>query len=295
MNDKTSKSQDHVWFYMHGMFDVKAGPISERELSELIKDRTIKAKTKIFSPTRTQNQIVYAESIPGIKKLLDRIASEKAQAEEKAKLAEAERIAQERKELKERLDAQVEAKRQQRAPAGRPPTITQPNPVHVPMAREDAKTQTIIIQQSAFHPQRIIVLIASLAGMVGIFLPWIQAPIFGSMTGTAGTDGWIMLGFFLPTFAVTLTPDWSRKISFWRSFVACFFLMLNIAFSGWKIWTFWEEQNKPKESGLEEAFSNAVQLGPGLFVILFAAIVAFALLISFPEGKRHLTQIVGQE
>ena len=45
----------------------------------------------------------------------------------------------------------------------------------------------------SLHGQRVAAAVAATGGLLGSFLPWINAPVIGSVTGTAGSDGWVTM------------------------------------------------------------------------------------------------------
>ena len=72
--------------------------------------------------------------------------------------------------------------------------------LHAPQMRptpEKGKGDPDMLRQLPIHKQRIVILSAAAAGMLGTFLPWVHVPILGSVNGTGG-DGWITLLLFLP-------------------------------------------------------------------------------------------------
>lgn len=44
--------------------------------------------------------------------------------------------------------------------------------------------------------QRAIVILTAAIGVLSAFLPWLSAPFLGSVAGTDGTDGWLVVGLF---------------------------------------------------------------------------------------------------
>lgn len=54
------------------------------------------------------------------------------------------------------------------------------------------------------HPRRLIIAIAAGIGMSATFMPWIRAPIIGSVSGVGG-DGWFTFAAFLAVLALTFS------------------------------------------------------------------------------------------
>jgi hypothetical protein len=61
-------------------------------------------------------------------------------------------------------------------------------------------------QATPMSRQRIALIVAAAAGMLGTFLPWINIPIRGAVNGTEG-DGWITLGIFSFALLIAVTGE----------------------------------------------------------------------------------------
>jgi hypothetical protein len=123
------------------------------------------------------------------------------------------------------------------------------------------------------HKQRIAIVSAAGAGMLGTFLPWVHLPIFGSITGSAG-DGWITFALYLPALLLALLGDRSAPRSDGALWTAITFGLLASAFGLWKIVDFKlrfadVDQNNP----FAEAMSRATSLGIGLLLVTAAGVV----------------------
>lgn len=62
------------------------------------------------------------------------------------------------------------------------------------------------------HKQRLFIAIAAGIGMLATFLPWMHAPIVGSINGTAG-DGWITFGLFAIALIIALVGAKASALS----------------------------------------------------------------------------------
>ncbi|MDB9313349.1 hypothetical protein PN462_09585 [Spirulina sp. CS-785/01] len=58
----------------------------------------------------------------------------------------------------------------------------------------------------AFHKQRLAILGIAILGCLATFLPWLHAPMVGSVSGARG-DGWITLILFIPAIVLSLRGD----------------------------------------------------------------------------------------
>jgi hypothetical protein len=69
------------------------------------------------------------------------------------------------------------------------------------------------------HKQRIIIIVIAGLGMLATFMPWIKAPIIGSVNGTDG-DGWITLVLFAVALVMSLLGDRTQKIKTKKIYIA---------------------------------------------------------------------------
>ncbi|WP_204106129.1 MULTISPECIES: hypothetical protein [Spirulina sp. CCY15215] len=58
----------------------------------------------------------------------------------------------------------------------------------------------------AFHKQKLAILGIAILGCLSTFLPWLHAPVIGSVSGAKG-DGWITLMLFIPAIVLSLRGD----------------------------------------------------------------------------------------
>jgi len=137
--------------------------------------------------------------------------------------------------------------------------------------------------------QRAIVILTAAVGVLTAFLPWLSAPFLGSVAGTDGTDGWIVVGVFgvaaLLAFAGTpqLTPG--------RRTVLVLLGLAGAAIAIWKITYIYDlkAQAGADATGFSRGLSNAIRIGAGLWLMLVAgaALVLEALLMKdAPAGVR---------
>jgi len=121
------------------------------------------------------------------------------------------------------------------------------------------------------HKQRIAIVAAAGAGMLGTFLPWIHLPLIGTITGTVG-DGWITFALYLLALLPALLGDRSAPRAgggLWTSLV---FAILASAVGVWKIVEF-----KLKMSGdanpIAQAMARATSVGIGLYLVAAAGVI----------------------
>jgi|GEM_PF-6160551 len=62
----SGKNAQHVWYYVEQSLigtEKEKGPIDEEQLMQLARKNLLRLKTRLRSPTRTDDQWVYAETI----------------------------------------------------------------------------------------------------------------------------------------------------------------------------------------------------------------------------------------
>lgn len=103
----------HYWYYLsEGLLgESDEGPFEESQLVVLVKAGKIKLKTKLRSPTRTKDQLIFADSIPKLAAAINQYNLEKAEekkANAVARKAERKENAAQKRELKAQQRQQKE-------------------------------------------------------------------------------------------------------------------------------------------------------------------------------------------
>lgn len=134
---------------------------------------------------------------------------------------------------------------------------------------------------SAVSPQRWVLIIAAAAGMLGTFLPWINIPLRGAVSGTEG-DGWITLGFFALALFITLTgtPGLGRRLCIGLAgLVASAMGVYDVANISAR------KAEMASDGGrLAEALANSISIGAGLYLVIIAGlVVALGALVHKPK------------
>lgn len=125
---------------------------------------------------------------------------------------------------------------------------------------------------SSRHKQRIGILIASGLGVSATFLPWVHAPLIGSVAGTAG-DGWITLVLFLPGLILALRDEKSNAIRGRKRLAIAIPAILAAILGAWKIFSFGQLKSAaPDDNPFAKAMSASVQIGVGLYLLVAAGI-----------------------
>ncbi|WP_164674557.1 hypothetical protein [Spirulina subsalsa] len=123
----------------------------------------------------------------------------------------------------------------------------------------------------SFHKQRLTIIGSGFAGCVATFLPWLYAPIVGSVSGTQG-DGWITLCLFLPAIVLGFRGKQSTPLVQGNRLLA----IIPAGIAGLIGIAKVVEINKLK-SGLShnafaQALSASVDIGFGLYLLIAASI-----------------------
>ncbi len=133
------------------------------------------------------------------------------------------------------------------------------------------------------HGQRVSIFIAAAAGMLGTFLPWVNVPIFGSITGTGikGEDwfnGWITFALFGAALLLALVGNKQRVLRIWQ-FLGVVLLSGTAGGIGLvKI----IDLHRPiggagSDSSLSMSVSSIVSVGVGLYLIVGAGVAVILL------------------
>lgn len=105
--------------------------------------------------------------------------------------------------------------------------------------------------------------------MFATFMPWLNAPIIGSINGTAG-DGWITFVLFAIPLAIALIRKKTKPYDVYLIGIPPF---LSSIFGAWKIIDFHSSINKlPPTNPFAEAFNMGTSIGFGLYMVVIAGI-----------------------
>ena len=126
--------------------------------------------------------------------------------------------------------------------------------------------------------QRLYVLIAAAAGMLGTFLPWVSAPIIGGISGTAG-DGWFTFILFGVAVFVALQGDRTKNLDQKQFLAVCVTSGLAALFALWKIINFNNSMGQlaGRDGMFSGMFTSTVSIGVGLYLIVLAGIAVIGL------------------
>jgi hypothetical protein len=122
-----------------------------------------------------------------------------------------------------------------------------------------------------FSTQRKIVAGGAAAGIVSTFLPWANAPIVGSISGTEG-DGWITLLLFVVPLVLALRGD---KLSFLTkrdSYIAAAAAAVAGLIGLFKIMDVQKAKDSLSSEGFGLFVSGSISVGFGLYLLVIAAV-----------------------
>jgi hypothetical protein len=136
---------------------------------------------------------------------------------------------------------------------------------------------------AGFHVQRASVGVAAILGVLATFMPWLSAPVIGTVYGTAG-DGWITLVLFLPSLVFAYLGDRLNPIEGWQRFATAVPAALAGTIGIWKIVGLnmklsemkSEVGDNPFGAAMAQMAATTTQTRIGLYVLVLAGIAAAA-------------------
>ncbi len=133
------------------------------------------------------------------------------------------------------------------------------------------------------NKQRLAILIASILGALATFMPWLKAPIIGTINGTKG-DGWItMILFAIPIF-ISLYKDKTKPIKGKLLNPVIFPPILAAIIGIYKIIKFNTTISGADNNNI---FSDVVSIGFGLYLVILAGIAVPILAKVINENKLN--------
>ncbi len=141
------------------------------------------------------------------------------------------------------------------------------------------------------HNQRMGMLIASGAGALGAFLPWITIPFLGGISGVSGGNsvGWVTFFLYLGAVIFTIVGD---KEDVLRDKFLSGAIICNGLGSGFGIWKFIDFKSAmsglagPAAGGgnpLGKLAGSMFSVGIGLYIIILAGIAAIILAVALRD------------
>lgn len=126
---------------------------------------------------------------------------------------------------------------------------------------------------AGLHNQRLIVGGAAVFGIFATFLPWVHAPIVGSVSGTGGPDGWVSLLLFVPALSQSLTGSKFEPFSLRARLTASLPAFIAALLGIYKIIEFNSKfADVPSDNPFAQAMIASIQIGIGIYVLVAAGI-----------------------
>lgn len=128
-------------------------------------------------------------------------------------------------------------------------------------------------RSNKMYKQRIGIIIAAAIGALGTFLPWVHAPIIGSVPGSYGSDGWITFILFVITIGLCFVGKRTEplKLGFLVGAIIPSLLASIVALI--KIIDFNSQMgNAVSDNPFSKAMTQTVGIGIGLYLIVLAGI-----------------------
>jgi len=121
------------------------------------------------------------------------------------------------------------------------------------------------------NKQRLSILIASGLGAIATFMPWVKAPIIGTISGTKG-DGWITFVLFSIAIFYALKDDKSKRIE-GKSFYGVIIPPIIASLIGiWKIFDFNSKMANLGNNDFANALGASASIEFGLYLVVMAGI-----------------------
>jgi hypothetical protein len=125
------------------------------------------------------------------------------------------------------------------------------------------------------NKQRLAILIASVLGALGTFMPWVSLPIVGSINGTKG-DGYITLILFCIPIVLSVLGNRNKAISGVRMYAASAGAGISSLIAIYKIIDFNSKMAPASDNPFAQAVASSVSIEYGLYVIAVAGLATIA-------------------
>jgi len=136
------------------------------------------------------------------------------------------------------------------------------------------------------NKQRLGILIVASLGALATFLPWVKAPIIGTINGTKG-DGWITLVLFAIPLIISLLNDKTQAIKGGLLVGAIIPSIIAGIVGVWKIIDFNSKMSDIGDNPFAQALGATVSIEIGLYLVVLAG---FALpLIAYLVKDKTIT------
>jgi ABC-type phosphate transport system permease subunit len=121
------------------------------------------------------------------------------------------------------------------------------------------------------NKQRLAILIVAGLGALATFMPWVKAPIVGTINGTKG-DGWITLVLFAVPLVISLLNDKTKALKGGPLYGAIIPSLVAGAIGVWKIIEFNSKMSDIGDNPFAKALGATVSIEFGLYLVVLAGI-----------------------
>jgi hypothetical protein len=121
------------------------------------------------------------------------------------------------------------------------------------------------------NKQRLAILIVAGLGALATFMPWVKAPIVGTINGTKG-DGWITLVLFAVPLVISLLNDKTKALKDGQLYGAIIPSLVAGAIGIWKIIDFNSKMSDIGDNPFAKALGATVSIEFGLYLVVLAGI-----------------------
>jgi hypothetical protein len=125
------------------------------------------------------------------------------------------------------------------------------------------------------HSQRTMVAIAAAAGIASAFMPWVSMGML-SVSGTDGSDGWIVIGIFSVALIMALAGAKDAPMRGGGRGAVITMGILGAALGGWKL------SDVSSVNVSDNPFARGISAGAGLYLMLVAGIALVVV-----SAKKH--------
>jgi hypothetical protein len=129
--------------------------------------------------------------------------------------------------------------------------------------------------ENIMNKQRLAILIASVIGALGTFMPWVKLPFLGTINGTKG-DGYITFILFCIPVVISLLGERTSRISGVKLYSAFAGAGISSIIALYKIIDFRSKMGSASDNPFAQAVASSVSIEYGLYVIALAGIAVIA-------------------
>ena len=138
------------------------------------------------------------------------------------------------------------------------------------------------------NKQRFAILIVAVLGALATFMPWVKAPIVGTINGTKG-DGWVTLVLFAVPLVISLLNDITKALKGGLLYGAIIPSLVAGAIGVWKIFDFNSKMSDIGNNPFAKALLATVSIEFGLYLVVLAGI-ALPIFAFFIKNKEVVSE-----